>query len=86
MKTLVICRPKPDADPEAFRSLLPDEAAALRSLTDAGALLEAYSPGRPGAVLVLAGNAAQAGAAIAGLPLVVAGLLDVELIELHPLM
>jgi len=44
-----------------------------------------YSPGGPGAVLVLEAPAAHdAEAAVASLPLVASGIIEFELIELHP--
>jgi len=44
-----------------------------------------YSPGRPGAVLLLdAASGKDAEAALAGLPLAAAGLIVFELIELNP--
>jgi hypothetical protein len=58
--------------------------AALRSLKAAGTLREAYSPGGPGAVLIFDGEPPAVEAAVASLPLVDAGLIDAELIELHP--
>ena len=58
--------------------------AALRSLKAAGTLLEAYSPGGPGAVLIFDGRRPAIEAAVASLPLMHAGLIDAELIELHP--
>jgi hypothetical protein len=65
---------------------LGDEAAALSSLRRSGVLVEAYSPGGPGAVLVLeAANADGARGVADGLPLRRAGLIDIEAFELHPL-
>jgi hypothetical protein len=61
-----------------------EELAALRALKARGALLEAYSPGRPGAVLVFAGDEQAVAQALDELPLYRAQLLEVELIELKP--
>ena len=49
-----------------------------------GVVREMYSPGRPGAVLVLEANTkTEAESAVTGLPLAAAGLIDFEVIELH---
>jgi len=59
--------------------------AALWQLYRDGVVREMYSPGRPGAVLVLeAAGPREAEAAVAGLPLAEAGLIVFEVIELHP--
>lgn len=51
-----------------------------------GILVEAWSPGGPGAVLVVdAGSDSDAEAIIAQLPLTVAGLIECELTPLHEL-
>jgi hypothetical protein len=58
---------------------------ALWQLYRDGVVREMYSPGGPGAVLVLETAARQeAEAALAGLPLAAAGVVGFELIELHP--
>jgi hypothetical protein len=58
----------------------------LETWRDAGLLLEAYSPGGPGAVLVLDQvDVRHAQALIETLPLCDAGLIQVELIGLYPL-
>jgi len=85
MKTLVICRPLPGADQAAFSALVGEELAALRRLKVDGLLLEAYSPGRPGAVLVLEGEAGTVEDAVRGLPLAQAGLLSMEKFPLYPM-
>ncbi len=85
MTLLALCRPRPDADPAAFAGLLAAEADALRRLKAEGWLTAAYSPGRPGAVLLLEGDPEAADAVLADLPLVAAGLIDVELIALTPI-
>ena len=85
VRTLAVCRPVAGADMSAFATHVPDEVRAVRALLDSGALLEAYTIGRPGAVLILDGDAAQARTVLATLPLVAAGLLDLELLELTPM-
>jgi hypothetical protein len=85
MNFLVICRPVPDADQALFGQLLAGEFAAMRSLKATGALTQAWSPGRPGAVLMLeAPDLAGATSLAAGLPLAAAGLITTEIIPLHP--
>ena len=85
MLMLVICRPAPGADLARFGQLLTEEFAALRRLKADGVLTQAWSPGRPGAVLMLAAaDAAAAGAVVADLPLVTAGLITTEVIPLQP--
>jgi len=87
VQVLAICRPAGGVDAQsAFGPHLEAEMAALRRMRDAGSLERAYSVGHPGAVLVLvADNVDAARAQAAGLPLARAGLVDVELIPLHPL-
>jgi muconolactone delta-isomerase len=86
MLILVICRPAEDADQAEFRRLVPAEAAALRELKDSGALTAAWSPGRPGAVLMLdVADEAEAARTVATLPLARAGLIRAEVIPLHPM-
>jgi hypothetical protein len=86
MKVLVICRPRAGGDAAAFARLVPDETVELRRLRDNGTLTEAWSPGRPGAVLMLeVAGLGEAEAAAAGLPLAGAGLITVEIIPLLPL-
>jgi hypothetical protein len=83
MKTLAICRVAAGVDPTA--QIAPhagEELAALRALREQGALLEAHSPGRPGAILIFAGDEQAAARALDELPLYRAQLLEVELIEL----
>ena len=82
---MVICRPSPAADPAEFARCLPDEAAVLRLHKATGVLLDVWSPGGPGAVLMLeVASAASAADFAAALPLSVAGLVTPEIIELHP--
>ena len=53
MLILAICRPAEGADQAEFQRLLRAEAAALSGLKNSGALTGAWTPGRPGAVLML---------------------------------
>ena len=85
MKLLAIGRPREGADVHEIGRYAREEMAALWQLYRDGAVREMYSPGRPGAVLVLEASGPQdAEAAVAGLPLTAAGLIVFELIELHP--
>ena len=84
MLFLVICRPAEGGDPDEFRRLVPAETAALRDLKADGTLAGAWSPGRPGAVLMLeAPDAAEAARLTAALPLVQAALINTEIVPLH---
>ncbi len=85
MKTLVICRPRPGVTVTDIAGHRAREMAALRQLRAEGTLAEAYSPGGPGAVLIFdAGKEAIEGV-VSALPLVIARLIDTEIIELQPL-
>ncbi|HET6864396.1 MAG TPA: hypothetical protein VFH80_00670 [Solirubrobacteraceae bacterium] len=69
-----------------FRRHIPAETAALRELKASGVLADAWSPGRPGAVLLLnVPGQAEAASITAVLPLAQAGLITTEIIQLHPL-
>jgi hypothetical protein len=86
MKVLAICRPRPGANTSEMAVHLRDEAEALEQWRDAGHLLEAYSPGGPGAVLILdIPSLNEVQSRVSQLPLCVAGLIETELIGLHPL-
>ncbi len=86
MRYLVICSPKGEAPMDRFAALVPDEAEDLRRLKSQGVLVEAWSPGGPGAVLIIeAASEADAEGIITQLPLTVAGLIDVALTPLHDL-
>jgi hypothetical protein len=61
------------------------EIAALQQLKAAGRLLEAYSPGGPGAILIFDDDRAAVDSAVASLPLARGNLIETEIIELHPL-
>jgi hypothetical protein len=58
--------------------------AALKRLREQGVLLAAYSPGGPGAILMFDDARGAVEGAIASLPLARAGLIDTEVIGLHP--
>ncbi len=65
---------------------MPAETAALLDLKAAGTLTDAWSPGRPGAVLVLdVADADEAGRLVGAFPLVQAALISTEIIPLHPI-
>jgi len=82
---LVICRPAAGGDPDEFNRLIPFETEVMREQKARGILTGAWSPGRPGAVLMLeAADAEAAGQILAGFPLVEAGLISTEIIPLHP--
>jgi hypothetical protein len=86
VKVLVICRPNPEADPKAMFERIAAEAETLEKWRSEGALLEAYSPGGPGAILILdTPGVDEAEALVSGLPLCQAGLIRTEVIGLHPL-
>ncbi len=86
MQFLVICRPAAGGDQDEFKRLVAAETAALRDLKAKGTLTQAWSPGRPGAVLMFgAPDAAQASRLITELPLVQAALVTTEIIPLHPI-
>jgi hypothetical protein len=56
--------------------------AALRRLRQSGALTNAWSPGRPGAILMLDADIDDAEDLISALPLARAGMLDYEIAPL----
>jgi hypothetical protein len=86
MKVLAICRPRPDTEFSEIVKHLPEEAKALEGWRDEGILLEAYSPGGPGAVLILdVMDAESATSLLSALPLRIAGLIEIETISLYPL-
>lgn len=86
MLFLVMCRPVEGADQAEFRRTVPAETAALRELKGSGALSGAWSPGRPGAVLILdVPGEAEAARVSADLPLAQAGMITTEIIPLHPM-
>ena len=86
MKFLVICRPRQDAPMDRFAALVQDEAEELRRLKSQGILVEAWSPGAPGAVLIIeASSGVEAEGVVAALPLGVAELIAIDLTPLHEL-
>ncbi len=86
MNFLVICRRAPDADTDAFARLAVSERAVLRKLHGDGTLTGAWSPGGPGAVLILDLPDQVAVERITSeLPLAAAGLITTEVIPLRPL-
>jgi len=83
---LVICRRAPDGDTDAFARLVASERAVLRKLHGDGILTSSWSPGGPGAVLILDLPDQVAVERITSeLPLAAAGLITTEVIPLHPL-
>lgn len=86
MKLLAIGRPRPGVD--ARTALAPHAAAELRALWALycdGFVREAYSPGAPGAVLVLEAASIQAATEqLDQLPLVANRIIEFELIEMRP--
>jgi hypothetical protein len=86
MKVLAVLRPRAGSDPRtAIATFAREELAALWRLYGSGTVREMYSPGGPGAVLVLeAESVTSAQAALGDLPLVANDIVDFELIELRP--
>src|SRR5262249_33704217 len=83
---LVICRPVEGGNQDEFRRLVPGETAALRGLRAQGILVDAWSPGRPGAVLTFeVPDADEAARIVADFPLVKAGQIIAEIMPLHPI-
>ncbi len=86
MKFLVICSPKEGAPMDRFAAPVSEEAEDLRRLKSEGILVDAWSPGGPGAVLIIeAASDSDAEGVITTLPLTGAGLIDFELTPLHDL-
>jgi uncharacterized protein YciI len=80
MKFLVICRPREGSQMDRFAALLSEEFEALRQLKARGVILEAWSPGRPGAILIVEANSeSDAEGVVNRLPLAVADLIEIEL-------
>jgi hypothetical protein len=84
VKVLVICRPRPGKAPADIAAHAPAEMAALAELREQGILAGAYSPGGPGAVLIFEAEREAVDHAVSALPLVRAGVIDTETIELRP--
>jgi hypothetical protein len=86
LKVLVICRAVPGVTAADMGQHYASEASELRRLREEGTLLDAFSPGGPGAVLVVEASGASSAADIAwSLPMRKANLITTEVIELHPL-
>lgn len=86
MSILVICRPRDGVEPPTeIAPRAGEEMEALRALRDGGLLVEAYSPGGPGAVLIFDGARDEVERALQTLPLLRDRVIEAELTELHPL-
>jgi len=85
MKTLVLCRPRPGVTVADIAGHRAAEMAALRQLRAEGTLAEAYSPGGPGAVLIFEADKEAVEVVVSALPLVIAKLIDAEIVALQPL-
>jgi muconolactone delta-isomerase len=84
VKALVICRPVAGVGGQEIAPHGADELAALRELKARGVLLEACSPGGPGAVLIFDADPTDLDELVAALPLRREGLIETETIELRP--
>jgi hypothetical protein len=86
MKVLAIGRPRPDVDvARELPRLAEPELRAVWTLYRDGVLREMYSPGAPGAVLVFeVGAERDARRLLDALPMVTAGVIEFEVIGLHP--
>lgn len=85
MKLLAIGRPRSEDASSEIAQHAWEEMRSLWELYRGGTVREMYSPGGPGSVLVLEAVSKQdASVTLAGLPLVQAGVIEFEVIELHP--
>jgi hypothetical protein len=84
VKVLVICRPREGVTRGEIAAHAPAEMEALKKLRTDGGLIEAYSPGGPGAILIFEADRAAVESAVASLPLASAMLITTEIIELRP--
>lgn len=86
MKILAIIEVKPGADMDRLRKELPQELQGSWKLFAGDVLREAYATASPGRVVFVleAKDVAAAEDHLRGLPLVAAGMLRVELMELRP--
>ncbi len=86
MKLLAIMRPREGVDVQAEMAAVARlELQTLWKLHREGVVREMYSPGRPGAVLVLEGESPEAvERALSELPLLAGRVMSLELIELRP--
>lgn len=86
MRIIAICRPAAGVDPARLGTRLGAESTALQALAAKGSLLEAYTLDVPGAILILeCRDQQEAARCVSQLPLLVAGLIDVEISALHPM-
>jgi hypothetical protein len=86
MKILAIGRPATDSDvSQAIAQHAAAELHVLWTLYRDETVREMHSPGGPGIVLILeAASTEEARRALARFPLVAAGVITFEIIELHP--
>jgi hypothetical protein len=86
MKILAILRPRDGSDARsAVMKHAREELQALSDLYRTGVVREMYSPGGPGAILVLEADSHEhAAKQLADLPLLSNDIMTLELIELHP--
>jgi hypothetical protein len=86
VKILVLVTLKPDAPLEMVRAQLLEELHGSWSLYRSGILREVYATESAARIVFVmeAENAAAASANLAALPLVAAGLFDLQLMELRP--
>jgi len=85
VRFLVVTRPRAGVEPA--RDIAPHAAAELATLATlraSGLLVEAYSPGGPGAVLIFEGTRAEVDDALEALPLVREQLIESEVTPLTP--
>ncbi len=86
MKLLALIDVAPSADMDRVRASLPEELRASWALFSAGTLREAYATSKPSRVVFVleAASVFEARARLDMLPLVAAGLLRCEVVELRP--
>ena len=86
MKLLAILRPADGGDVRAaIAARAQEELGVLWNQYREGLVREIYSPGGPGAVLIVeAGSRDSAHSALGELPLLADKIMSLELIELHP--
>ena len=86
MKILATLTLKAEAPPEAVRPRLVDELRGSWALYSKDVLREMYATDRPTRVVFIleAESGPSAAALLAELPLVAAGMFQVDVIELHP--
>ena len=86
MKILAIIDVAPGASMESIRAEIKNEIMGSWKLFSSGVLREAYSTATPSRVVFIleADDVARARAHLCDLPLVTAGLLSLELVELRP--